>query len=95
MSQPTDLFDPAARWAAPDPEPIIGDDLRGLLRQAFAIEEDGGAVSPAAVVLAVAASRLTPAIAEALQAIVGTDHVLFDQAARAAHAYCAPVLVPA
>ena len=43
MSQPTDLFDPAARWAAPDPEPIVGDDLRALLRQAFAIEEDGAA----------------------------------------------------
>ena len=56
MSQPTDLFDPAARWAAPDPEPIIGDDLRGLLRQAFAIEEDGAAASPAAVVLKVALS---------------------------------------
>ena len=86
MSQPTDLFDPAARWAAPDPEPIVGDDLRGLLRQAFAIEEDGAAASPAAVVLKVALSRLTPAIAEALQAVVGTDHVLFDDAARAAHA---------
>jgi alkyldihydroxyacetonephosphate synthase len=86
MSQPTDLFDPAARWAAPDPEPIVGDDLRLLLRQAFAIEEDGGVASPAAVVLDVASSRLTPAVAEALQAVVGSDHVLFDDAARAAHA---------
>ena len=36
--------------------------------------------------LEVAPSRLTPAVAEALQAVVGADHVLFDDAARAAHA---------
>jgi alkyldihydroxyacetonephosphate synthase len=86
MSQPIDLFDPAARWAAPDPEPIVGDDLRALLRQAFAIEEDAGAVSPAAVVLEVAPSRLTPGAAEALQAVVGVEHVVVEDAARAAHA---------
>jgi alkyldihydroxyacetonephosphate synthase len=87
MSQPTDLFDPAARWAAPDPEPIVGDDLRGLLRQAFAIEEDAGAAgSPAAVVLDVAPSRLPLAAAQALGAAVGAEHVVVDDGARAAHA---------
>jgi alkyldihydroxyacetonephosphate synthase len=85
MSQPTDLFDPAARWAAPDPEPIVGDDLRGLLRQAFAIEDEGGA-SPAAVVLDVAPSRLPLAAAQALGTAVGPEHVVVEDAGRAAHA---------
>jgi alkyldihydroxyacetonephosphate synthase len=85
MSQPTDLFDPAARWAAPDPEPIVGDDLRGLLRQAFAIEDEGAA-SPAAVVLDVSSSRLPLAAAQALGAAVGPEHVVVEDEARAAHA---------
>jgi alkyldihydroxyacetonephosphate synthase len=86
MSQPADLFDPAARWAAPDSEPIVGDDLRSLLRQAFAIEEDAGAVSPAAVVLEVAPSRLPLAAVQALAAAVGPEHVVVEETARAAHA---------
>jgi alkyldihydroxyacetonephosphate synthase len=85
MSQPTELFDPAARWAAPGPEPLVGDDLRGLLRQAFAIEDEGGA-SPAAVVLDVAPSRLPLAAHQALGAAVGPEQVVVEDAARAAHA---------
>jgi alkyldihydroxyacetonephosphate synthase len=85
MSQPTDLFDPAARWAAPDPDPIVGDDLRTLLRQAFAIEEHG-ASSPAAVVLDVGPSRLAPSAVEALTGAVGAEHVVVEDVARAAHA---------
>jgi alkyldihydroxyacetonephosphate synthase len=87
MSQPpvpTDAFDPAARWAAPDPEPIVGDDLRALLAQAFGVEEVGP--SPAAVVLDVAPSALGDAARAALAAAVGTEHVVVDDAARAAHA---------
>jgi alkyldihydroxyacetonephosphate synthase len=86
MSQPTDLFDPAARWAAPDAEPIVGDDLRVLLRQAFAIEEDGAGVSPAAVVLEVAPSRLSLVAVQTLGAAVGPEHVLVEDGPRAAHA---------
>jgi alkyldihydroxyacetonephosphate synthase len=89
MSQPpsTTTFDPAARWAAPDPEPLVGDALRALLSQAFGIDEDadtGG--SPAAVELAVAPSALGDAAREALAAAVGAAHVVTDDAARAAHA---------
>ena len=82
---PTDAFDPAARWAAPDAEPIVGDDLRALLRQAFAIESPAGA-SPAAVVLEVAPSALGDAAREALAGLVGAEQVVVDDAARAAHA---------
>ncbi|HWI71833.1 MAG TPA: FAD-binding oxidoreductase [Baekduia sp.] len=87
MSQPvpTDAFDPAARWAAPDAEPIVGDDLRTLLRQAFAIQSGAGA-SPAAVVLDVAPSALGDPARDALAAAVGAEHVVVDDAARAAHA---------
>jgi len=85
MSHPTDLFDPAARWAAPDAESIVGDDLRALLRQAFAIEDEGAA-SPAAVVLDLAPSRLPLAAAQALGVVVGPEHVVVEDAVRAAHA---------
>jgi alkyldihydroxyacetonephosphate synthase len=84
-SVPTDAFDPAARWAAPDAEPIVGDDLRALLRQAFAIESETGA-SPAAVVLDVGPSALGDAAREALAGTVGAEQVVVDDAARAAHA---------
>lgn len=86
MSQPTDLFDPAARWAAPDPEPIVGADLRGLLRQVFAIEEDADAGSPAAVVLDVAPSQLPLAALQALGGAIGAEQVVVENAVRAAHA---------
>jgi alkyldihydroxyacetonephosphate synthase len=91
MSQPTDLFDPAARWAAPDPEPLLGDDLRALLRQAFALEDRGDATAgsapaPADVVLAVGPSALADAAHEALAEAVGAEHVLTDAVTRAAHA---------
>ncbi|MCZ4493645.1 MAG: FAD-binding oxidoreductase, partial [Conexibacter sp.] len=62
MSQTTAAFDPAARWAAPSGEPLVTDDLRALLRQAFALEEGGGPVaSPAAVALPVGPSALAGA----------------------------------
>jgi alkyldihydroxyacetonephosphate synthase len=89
MSQPvpTDAFDPAARWAPPAAEPIVGDDLRALLRQAFAIDDATAGASPAAVVLDVAPSALAEGAArDALAAVVGAEHVVVDDAARAAHA---------
>jgi alkyldihydroxyacetonephosphate synthase len=86
MSQ---TFDPAARWAAPDGEPLLSGALRELLRQAFAIEDgdgpaDGG--SPAAVAVAVAASALPDAALAALQDAVGAEHVRCDEHVRATHA---------
>ncbi|HMJ34417.1 MAG TPA: FAD-binding oxidoreductase [Baekduia sp.] len=85
MSQTTDAFDPAARWAAPDGEALVDDALRTLLRQAFAIEEgDGG--SPAAVALPVGPSALAGDALAALEAAVGAEHVVRDDGARAAHA---------
>jgi alkyldihydroxyacetonephosphate synthase len=89
MSHPADVFDPAARWAAPDADPLIGDDLRVLLAQAFAIgEAEPGAGSPAAVVLDVADSALADAARDALVAAVGgaAEHVDVDGPVRAAHA---------
>ncbi|WCB96438.1 putative FAD-linked oxidoreductase [Baekduia alba] len=82
-------FDPAARWAAPDADPLIGDDLRALLAQAFAIgEAELGAGSPAAVALEVGPSALDPAARAALVAAVGgaAEQVDEQEAARAAHA---------
>jgi alkyldihydroxyacetonephosphate synthase len=89
MSQPTDVsFDPAARWAAPDAELLVGDDLRALLGQAFSIgEPELAAGSPAAVALDVGPSALAEGAArDALVAAVGADHVVVDGPARAAHA---------
>ena len=85
-SQPpsTTPFDPAARWAAPDPEPLVGDALRDLLAQAFGLTDVG--VSPADVTLAVAPSALAGAARDALVAAVGEQHVVTEDAARAAHA---------
>lgn len=82
-------FDPAARWAAPGTEPLVGDELRALLAQAFAIGEDElGAGSPAEVALEVAPSALSEAARTALTAAVGgaAEHVDEDEPARAAHA---------
>ena len=89
MSHPLDVsFDPAARWAAPDPERLVGDELRALLAQAFTIgESELAAGSPAAVALEVGPSALAEGPArEALVAAVGADHVVVDGPARAAHA---------
>jgi alkyldihydroxyacetonephosphate synthase len=87
MSQSIDAFDPAARWAAPDGEPLVTDALRGLLRQAFGIEAGAEASgSPAAVALAVAPSALGAAARAALEAVVGPARVVGDDATRAAHA---------
>jgi alkyldihydroxyacetonephosphate synthase len=85
-SQPpsTTPFDPAARWAAPDPEPLVGEALRDLLAQAFGLTDVGA--SPAAVTLAVAPSALGDAVRAALVAAVGAAHVVTDDVARAAHA---------
>ncbi|MCW3003569.1 MAG: FAD-binding oxidoreductase, partial [Conexibacter sp.] len=85
MSQTTDAFDPAARWAAPDGELLLTGDLHILLRQAFAIA-DGGAGSPAAVSLPVAPSALGGSALAALEAAVGAGHVVCDDAVRATHA---------
>ncbi|HWH96484.1 MAG TPA: FAD-binding oxidoreductase [Baekduia sp.] len=89
MSHPADVsaFDPAARWAAPDAEPLCGEPLRALLAQAFGIGEAelaGG--SPAAVVLQVGPTALADAAHAELSAAVGADHVVVDRAVRAAHA---------
>jgi alkyldihydroxyacetonephosphate synthase len=87
MSQTTAAFDPAARWAAPSGEPLVTDDLRALLRQAFALEEGGGPVaSPAAVALPVGPSALAGAALAAREAAVGAAHVVQDASVRAAHA---------
>jgi alkyldihydroxyacetonephosphate synthase len=87
MSSTTDAFDPAARWAAPDAEPLLSDELRTLLQQAFAMPEgSGGAGSPAAVALTVAPSVLPAAARAALEGAVGPEHVVGDDAARATHA---------
>ena len=81
-------FDPAARWAAPGDEPLVGDELRALLAQAFAIgEAELASGSPAAVALDVGASALGDAARpSALAAAVGAEHVVVDDAGRAAHA---------
>src|SRR4051794_1685859 len=87
MSQTTDAFDPAARWAAPSGEPLVTDDLRALLRQAFALEDGAGpAASPAAVALAVGPSLLPGAALEALEAGGGAAPVVRDASGRAPHA---------
>jgi alkyldihydroxyacetonephosphate synthase len=90
MSQSADVssFDPAARWAAPDPEPLVGADLRALLVQAFAVgAEELAEGSPAAVVLEVGPSALSEVARGALvDAVGGAEHVDEDAAARAAHA---------
>jgi alkyldihydroxyacetonephosphate synthase len=87
MSQPADVFDPAARWAAPDPEPLIGAELRALLGQAFALDDaDLAAGSPADVVLEVGPGALPDGARAALAAAVGAEHVVESEAARAAHA---------
>ncbi|HEY6762299.1 MAG TPA: FAD-binding oxidoreductase [Baekduia sp.] len=80
-------FDPAARWAAPDDAPLVGDELRTLLAQAFAIgdaELAGG--SPAAAALEVGPGGLDDAAGVALTAAVGAEHVDEGETARAAHA---------
>lgn len=79
-----ETFDPAAGWAPRGDAPLVGDELRALLTQAFAVEEVGP--SPADVVLAVAPSALGEDAARALAAAVGAEHVVADDAARAAHA---------
>src|SRR4051794_8918947 len=87
MSQPADVFDPAARWAAPDPEPLIGAELRALLGQAFALDDaDLAAGSPADVVLQVGPGALPDGARAALAAAVGAEHVVESETARAAHA---------
>src|SRR3954469_24785307 len=87
MSQPADVFDPAARWAAPDPEPLIGAELRALLGQAFGLDDaDLAAGSPADVVLEVGPGALPDGARAALGAAVGAEHVVESEAARAAHA---------
>ncbi|HEV7751312.1 MAG TPA: FAD-binding oxidoreductase [Baekduia sp.] len=87
MSQTTDAFDPAARWAAPSGEPLVNDDLRAMLRQAFGLDDGADAtVSPAAVALTVGPSALAGAALEALEAAVGAAHVVQEASVRAAHA---------
>ncbi|MDX6726475.1 MAG: alkyldihydroxyacetonephosphate synthase [Baekduia sp.] len=88
MSESLTDFDPAARWAAPDAEPLVGEGLRALLHGAFALDpEVAAAGSPAEVVLAVAPSALAGDARAALEvAAGGHEHVVVDDAARAAHA---------
>ncbi|WP_445148587.1 FAD-binding oxidoreductase [Baekduia sp. Peel2402] len=80
------VFDPASAWLPPGDAPLVGDELRALLKQAFAIEEGGP--SPAAVALEVGPSALSEAAKAALAAAVGgaSEQVVEDGAARAAHA---------
>jgi alkyldihydroxyacetonephosphate synthase len=87
MSDTTDTFDPAARWAAPGAEPLLTDDLRGMLRTVFALEPGAeGAASPAAVALTVAPSALGGPALAALERAVGAEHVVGEDAVRARHA---------
>jgi len=80
-------FDPASAWAPSDDRPLVGDELRALLTQAFGVEATSPpAPSPAAVTLDVGPSALGDAAAGALTAAVGAAHVVRDEAARAAHA---------
>jgi alkyldihydroxyacetonephosphate synthase len=73
-------FDPASAWMPPAEAPLVGDDLRALLSQAFAVEET--AASPASVELEVGPS----ALGEAFLAALGGVAVRDDAVARAAHA---------
>jgi len=80
------VFDPASAWLPPGDAPLVGDALRALLTQAFAVREGGP--SPAAVALEVGPSALGDAARAALVAAVGgaAERVSEDGAARAAHA---------
>jgi alkyldihydroxyacetonephosphate synthase len=80
----SETFDPASAWAPAADAPLVGDDLRAMLTQAFAVQDVGP--SPAAVTLAVGPSALGEAARSALAAAVGQAHVVQDDAARAAHA---------
>jgi alkyldihydroxyacetonephosphate synthase len=84
MSDHATAFDPAARWARPGPEPLLTPEMRALLRQAFALDEDGG--PPPAPAVPVPPSRLPGDARLALEAAVGAGHVRGDDLARAAHA---------
>jgi alkyldihydroxyacetonephosphate synthase len=79
-----ETFDPASAWAPPADVPLVGDALRGLLKQAFAVEETEA--SPAAVTLDVGPSALADDAAGALAGVVGDEQVVVDAAVRAAHA---------
>src|SRR4051794_33580386 len=83
----TEAFDPAARWAPPEGEPLVDEPLQALLGQLFALDEHQRATgSPAAVALDVGPSALPDAARAALAAAVGAEHVDEGGAARAAHA---------
>jgi alkyldihydroxyacetonephosphate synthase len=77
-------FDPAARWAPAGAEPLLTDDVRALLAQAFGIDPAG--TGPVDVPLAVGPTRLDGAALAALEAGVGPAYVRTDDAERAAHA---------
>lgn len=79
-----ETFDPASAWAPAADAPLVGDELRAMLTQAFAVEQAGA--SPAAVTLDVGPSALTGDAARALAAAVGEGHVDAGETARAAHA---------
>jgi alkyldihydroxyacetonephosphate synthase len=77
-------FDPAARWAPAGAEPLLTDDVRALLVQAFGI--DPARTAPVDVPLAVGPTRLDGAALAALEAAVGAPHVRMGEADRGAHA---------
>jgi alkyldihydroxyacetonephosphate synthase len=77
-------FDPASAWAPPGDRPLVGEELRALLTQAFAVQAVGP--SPADVALEVGPSALSQDATRALAAAVGAGHVVHDDAVRAAHA---------
>jgi alkyldihydroxyacetonephosphate synthase len=77
-------FDPAARWAPAAAEPLLTENVRALLGQAFGVDPAGA--PPADVVLDVGPSRLDGRALAALEAAVGAAHVRTGDAARAAHA---------
>jgi alkyldihydroxyacetonephosphate synthase len=87
MRQTIAAFDPAARWAPPDAEPLVGPALQALLAQALGIDAEAAAAgSPADAPLAVPPSALPEAARTALEDALGAEYVRLDDAARAAHA---------
>ncbi|HEU4976122.1 MAG TPA: FAD-binding oxidoreductase [Baekduia sp.] len=80
-------FDPAARWAPPEAEPLVTPSVRALLAQVFGVDAGSGTAAGApAEAVPVAPPALSAEALAALRGAVGAEHVRIDPEARARHA---------
>lgn len=79
-------FDPAARWAPPEPEPLVPAATRALLAEAFGLLDHAEPAAGQGAAPPVPPAALRPAALAALHAAVGAPHVRTDDRSRAHHA---------